>query len=70
MATDNETIKIDDVDYKMSELSDECRAEIHSLQFTEALIVRLNFELAVAETAKIAYQNAVVTKLPDKESKH
>ena len=70
MATGNETIKIDDVDYKMSELSDECRAEIQSLQFTEALIVRLNFELAVAETAKIAYQNAVVTKLPDKESKH
>ena len=70
MATENETIKIDDVDYKLSELSEECRLEIQSLQFTETLIIKLSFELAVAETAKVAYQNAVVTKLPDKESKH
>jgi len=70
MTTKNETIKIDEIDYEISELSDECKAEIQSLQFTEAEVARLNALLAVAATARNAYRIAVAELLPKKESKH
>ena len=58
------TIKIDDKDYNISDLSDECQAEIQSLQFCEQEIARLNAQLAVAGTARMAYQRAVAELLP------
>ena len=70
MATNEETITIDEIEYKVSELSDECRAEIQSLAFNEAMIVRLTNELAVAQTALNAYRRAVSDTLPSKDSKH
>ena len=70
MATNEETITIDEIEYKVSELSDECRAEIQSLAFNEAMIVRLTNELAVAKTALNAYRRAVSETLPSKDSKH
>ena len=70
MATNEETITIDEIEYKVSELSDECRAEIQSLAFNEAMIVRLTNELAVAQTALNAYRRAVSETLPSKDSKH
>ena len=70
MATNEETITVDEIEYKVSELSDECRAEIQSLAFNEAMIVRLTNELAVAQTALNAYRRAVSETLPSKDSKH
>jgi hypothetical protein len=60
------TISIDDKDYKLSDLSDECKAEITSLQFCEQEIARLNALLAVASTASNAYKQAVAKLLPKK----
>tara|TARA_B100000795_G_C22788788_1_gene435886 strand:+ start:1415 stop:1627 length:213 start_codon:yes stop_codon:yes gene_type:complete len=70
MTTKEEIITIDDIEYKLSDLSDECRIEINSLQFNEALVQRLTGELSVAKTALNAYRNAVSATLPTKESKH
>ena len=59
------TITIDDKDYNLDDLSDECKTEIQSLQFCDTEIVRLNAKLAVAGTARIAYQRAVAELLPE-----
>tara|TARA_B100000953_G_scaffold246895_1_gene209053 strand:- start:639 stop:839 length:201 start_codon:yes stop_codon:yes gene_type:complete len=59
------TITIDDKDYNLDDLSDECKAEIQSLQFCEGEIARLNAQLAVAGTAKIGYQRALAKLLEE-----
>ena len=61
------TITIDDKDYNLDDLSDECKAEIQSLQFCEGEIARLNAQLAVAGTAKIGYQRALAKLLEEDE---
>jgi len=63
-------IKIDDKDYKLSDLSDEAKAELQSLQFCESEIARLKAQLAVAATARIAYAKAVNKQLPKDNVKH
>ena len=65
-----ETIKIDNKEYYLSELSDECKAQLESLQFCEQEIARLNNKLAVAQTARNAYRKRVGELLPDDEVKH
>tara|TARA_B110000093_G_C12955585_1_gene404780 strand:+ start:1871 stop:2083 length:213 start_codon:yes stop_codon:yes gene_type:complete len=70
MATNNEIIKIDEIEYKISNLSDECKMELTSLQFCDQQILRLNAELAVVQTARQAYRNAVVSLLPSTDAKH
>ena len=67
MSEETNTITIDDKDYNLDDLSDECKAEIQTLQFCEGEIARLNAKLAVAATARIAYQRAVA-KLMSEES--
>ena len=57
------TIKIDDVEYDTDTMSDDAKGQISSLQFTEAQIVRLRNEIAVAETAKMAYINGLKAEL-------
>lgn len=59
-------IKIDDVEYDTEKMSDNAKAQIGSLQFTEGHILRLRNELAIAETAKMAYTNALKVELEKK----
>ena len=56
-------IKIDDVEYDTDEMSDNAKAQVASLQFNEAHMNRLRNELAIADTAKIAYVNALKQEL-------
>ena len=65
MSEETNTITIDDKDYNLDDLSDECKAEIQSLQFCEGEIARLNAQLAVAGTAKIGYQRALAKLLEE-----
>ena len=65
MSEETDTITIDDKDYNLDDLSDECKAEIQSLQFCEGEIARLNAQLAVAGTAKIGYQRALAKLLEE-----
>ena len=65
MSKEDNTIKIDEKDYKVDDLSDDCKAEIQALQFCESEIARLNAKLAITGTARIAYQQAVANLLPE-----
>ena len=65
MSEETNTITIDDKEYSLDDLSDECKTEIQSLQFCESEIARLNAKLAVAATARIAYQRAVAKLMPE-----
>ena len=49
-------------------MSDNAKAQLASLQFNEAHINRLRNELAIADTAKIAYVNALKRELESSES--
>ncbi len=67
MADNEAKVNIGGVEYLLSELSDEAKAQIKSLQFVEAEIGRLNAQAAVASTARMAYQNALKDLLPKQE---
>ncbi|MDQ7090018.1 MAG: DUF6447 family protein [Methylococcales bacterium] len=58
-------VNIDGKDYLFSDLSDDAKAQIQSLQFVETEIARLNAKLAITNTAKLAYQNALKDLLPE-----
>ena len=61
-------IKIDDVEYDTDDMSDNAKAQVASLQFNEAHMNRLRNELAIADTAKIAYVNALKRELESNKS--
>ncbi len=54
-----DTIKIDDKEYLVSELSDEIKAQIYSLQLAQAEVDKLNIKLAITMTAVNAYKRAI-----------
>ena len=56
-------ITIDDIEYDTDNMSDNAKAQVASLQFNEAHMNRLRNELAIADTAKIAYVNALKVEL-------
>ena len=64
MAADTEQkITIDDVEYNLSDLSDNARAQLANIQFVDAQIQQLNNEWAVADTARIGYTAALKAEL-------
>ena len=60
-------IKIDDVEYDTDDLSDNAKAQVASLQFNDMHMQRLRNELAIADTARIAYTNALKSELENKK---
>ena len=70
MTDKNDMITIDGFEYKKSDLSKECLAEVQSLQFTELMIQRLTAEIAVATTAGNGYRKAIADSLPKQSAKH
>jgi len=65
MADEPIKITIDDKEYLFDDLSDDAKAQIHSIQFVDSEINRLNALLAIANTAKIAYQSALKDAMPE-----
>ena len=59
----NQTISIDGVDYDLSDLSDNAKAQLVNIQFVDAQIQQLNNEWAVADTARIGYTNALKAEI-------
>lgn len=59
----NQTINIDGVNYDLSDLSDNAKAQLVNIQFVDAQIQQLNNEWAVADTARIGYTNALKAEL-------
>lgn len=60
-------ITIDDIEYNTEDLTDNGKAQLASLQFLETQMNKLKSELAVYQTARIAYVNALKGELPDTE---
>lgn len=58
------TIKIDDIEYDLDSLSAEAKSQLQMLQVTEQEIQRLQLQLAIAQTARNAYANALKSALP------
>ena len=58
------TIKIDNKEYELDSLSEECKAQIASIQFVEQELARLQAQAAVLQTAKAAYLQGVKASLP------
>jgi len=57
-------IKINDVDYKLDDLSDDAKAQLQGIQVAEAEVKRLNIQVALAQTARNAYMQALQAALP------
>ncbi len=62
------TIKIDDKEYDLDQLSDEAKAQLLSLQFVDSELQRLNAKAAVLQTARAAYSKALNEALPSHET--
>lgn len=54
--------------YDIDTLSDNAKAQVVSLQFVDAEIVRLNAMIAVFQTARSGYLNVLLPHLEGKES--
>ncbi len=52
-------IKIDDKDYDTESLSEEAIAQLTSIQFVDQELARLQAQVAVLQTARIAYAKAL-----------
>jgi len=61
------TIKIDDKDYDVDDLSEEQKAQVGSLNFADAELTRLGFKVAAMQTARNAYANALKELLGEDE---
>ena len=55
----SDRITIDDVEYSLSDLSDNAKAQLANIQFVDAQLQQLNNEWAVSDTARIGYTNAL-----------
>ncbi len=53
------TLTINDKSYDIDKLPEEARAQMLSLQFVDAELARLNATVAVFQTARIGYLNAL-----------
>ncbi len=56
-------ITIDDIEYNSEDLSDNGKAQLASLQFLEVQMARLNSEIAVYQTARNSYAQALKEEL-------
>lgn len=53
------TLVVNGTNYDMDKLSEEAKAQVVSLQFVDAELVRLNAQIAVYQTARNGYINAL-----------
>lgn len=60
-------ITIDDIEYNTEDLTDNGKAQLASLQFLEVQMSKLQGEIAVYQTAKAAYVNALKAELEKQE---
>jgi hypothetical protein len=59
-------INIDNKEYEIESLSEDAKAQIASLQYVDAELVRLQAQLAAMQTARNAYASALNTLLAEK----
>lgn len=58
-------ITIDNQEYDVDSMSDDAKAQLASIQFVDAELVRLQANIAVYQTARNNYINALRSALPE-----
>ena len=58
-------ITIDEIEYNTEDLSDNGKAQLASLQFLEIQMKKLKSEIAVYQTARNSYVNALKSELEE-----
>jgi len=58
------TVTIDNKEYDLDTLSDECKVQLASIQFVDQELARLQAQAAVLQTAKNTYIQALKAALP------
>ena len=58
-----EVITVDDVEYKLSEMSNDAKAQLSNIQFVDHQVRQLQNEWAVSDTARLGYQAALKGEL-------
>ena len=53
------SVNIDGTEYPIENLSDSAREQLNNIQFVDARIQQLSNELAISDTARIAYAAAL-----------
>lgn len=61
------TINIDGMEYDLEEFSDGARAQLASMQLADQKIAQLQADLAMFQTARNAYAQALAAELPEVE---
>lgn len=61
--SEDQTFTIDGTTYKLSDLSEQARAQVQNIQFCDQQIQQLQNELAVSDTARIGYSKALKREL-------
>ncbi|ANT64113.1 DUF6447 family protein [Prosthecochloris sp. CIB 2401] len=61
------TLKVNGTEYNVDNLSKEAKEQLVNLRFAETEVRRLQAQLAMAQTARNAYQQALMMQLPKKE---
>ena len=59
-------IQINNVEYNLGDLSENAQGQLRGLQIAENEMKRLNGQLALAQTARNAYMQALQADLPEK----
>ena len=65
--TEEKKVTIDDVEYKLDDLSDSAKDQIANIQFVDVQLQQLNNEWAVSDTARIGYFNSLKAELAKSE---
>ena len=68
MVQENQTVTIDGTEYVFGELSEGAQNQVMNLRVTDQEISRLQQQLAIVQTARTAYANALKEELPRKET--
>ena len=58
------TITIDNIEYNADNLSDQAKQQLQMIQIADQEVTRLNAQLAIIQTARAAYINALRQVLP------
>jgi hypothetical protein len=61
---DQPKVTIDGKEYLISDLSDEAKAELGSMNVVDQKILNLQQEIGIMQTARNAYANALAAALP------
>ena len=62
--TDQPKVTIDEKEYLISDLSDQAKAELGSMNIVDQKIANLQQEVAIMQTARNAYAQALAAALP------